>query len=874
MERGESPESARASAHRDFGNLMLIKDVTRDIWGWTSLERIIHDVRFAWRMLIKSPAFTIVAIASLAIGIGANSAIFSLVDALLLRSLPVRDPQQLRLVLWTGTPRIPFANGSGYSTTLHGVQVHSSFSYPMYKLLRASVPQFSALIGFAHTQVTVTAPGESHYASAFFVTGNSFAGLGLNPLLGRMLSPEDDRPGASPAAVISYAYWERRFGLDPTMVGRNLVVDGRAVTITGVTPRSFLGLEPGQSNDVFLPIAQVGTFGPKWYAPGKDDHWWVQILGRLRPGVSDREARAALEVVMARAGTAYPEKLEHKRNPFHPVLEAGSGGVPLMRERAAMPMLILSGVVGLVLLIACANIANLLLARATARQREIAIRLSIGAGRWRLIRQLLTESLLLAGLGAALGLIFAAPLAKAILAMAAGNEPLTFETSVDARMLLFTAGVAILTAILFGLAPAFRATRVDLTPALKGGSGGGSGAAPQLRLSRWLVTGQVALSTLLLAGAGLFVRTLVNLSFLDPGFNPRGLLIFSVDGSRSGYQADKLGALYERIRTRIAAMPAVLAVSLSSEPLIGDSMSNYDITIPGYTPKTGRAADTYEMAVGSRFLTTMRIPILLGRDIEDRDTSKAPRIAVVNETFAREYFGGQNPLGRIFYFGEPKNPLTSDGIEIVGVCKDAKYDSLKHEIPPTAYLPYLQNSDELRQMTFEIRTALAPMTLAGVVRRTVAEIDHRVPVAAMRTQEEQIRQSLSMERLFATLVGSFGLVAALLAAIGLYGVMAYAVTRRTAEIGIRLALGAGRGDVQWMMLRESLLMVAIGMVAGIPAALAVTGFLQRSLYGIAPTDPVSFVAAGALMLAVAAVAAWLPARRAALVDPMRALRNE
>ena len=675
--------------------------------------------------------------------------------------------------------------------------------------------------------------------------------------------------------MISYAYWERRFGLDPNIVGKNITVNGRPVTIAGVTPRSFQGLEPGHAYELFLPMAQVEQFGWKWYSLGKEDHWWVQILARLRPGVSDSQARAALTVVMDRVDASYTEKSEQKKNPWRPVVEAGGGGVPLVREQPSTPLFILSCVVGLVLLIACANLANLLLARGTARRREIAVRLSIGAGRWRLIRQLLTESLLMAGLGAMIGLILAPPLAKGILAMAVGNDPLSFETGVDARMLLFTAAIAILTALLFGLAPAFRATRVDLTPALKDGSAGGSRSAPQLRLTRGLVTGQVALSTLLLVCAGLFVRTLVHLSAIDPGFNPRQLLIFNVDGSRSGYQDDKLTGLYERIRLKIGSIPGVQAVTLSSEPLIADGESDSNITIPGYTPKTRRGPITYIMGAGSRFLTTMGIPILFGRDINDRDTATAPRIAVVNETFARKYLAGRNPLGRIFYFGGPDEKRTpKDAIEIAGVCKDAKYDSLKHEIPPIAYLPYLQNPDWVREVTFEIRTRLAPMTIAGAVRRIVAEVDRNVPVAEMRIQEEQIQQTLGMERLFATLVGSFGLIAALLAAIGLYGVMAYAVTRRTAEIGIRLALGAGRGDVQWMILRGSLLMVGIGLATGIPAALALTGLLRQALYGVAPTDPVSFIAAGLLMLAVAAAAAWFPARRAALVDPMRALRQD
>lgn len=877
IQAGIAPGDARMSAYRRFGNPAFLKETSRDIWGWRFLETFWQDLRYAARMLWKSPAFTFVAALSLAIGIGANTAIFSVANAILLKSLPVRDPHQLRLVLWTGHSRIPRESGSGYSIWLHGIQVNSSFSFPMYKLLAANVPQFSSLIGFAHDQVTIVAAGESHYAGAFFVTGNFFSELGLNPVAGRMLSQEDDRPAAPAVAVLSYRYWERRFGLDPVVVGRTITINGRAATVVGVTPRPFLGIEPGREYDLFLPMARVESFGPEWCSLAKEDHWWVQILGRLRPGVSEQEARAALDVVLARAGAAYAETPKQKLRPFHAVLEPGTGGLPLLRKQAWAPLVILGNVVALVLLIACANIANLLLARGTARRREIAVRLAIGAGRWRLIRQLLTESLLTAGLGAAIGLAFASPLAKAALAMAAENERITLEASVDARTLLFTLGIALLTVLIFGLAPALRSTRVDLTPALKDGAAGASGIGRQLRLNRFLVASQVALSTLLLAGAGLFVRTLVNLTTMDPGFKPQQLLIFTLDGSRSGYKNDKLTGLYERIRTRLEAIPGVQAVSLSSVPLIGNSMSNSDITVPGYISKSGESAQTYQMVTGSRFLTTMGIPILVGRDLDDRDSATAPRVAVVNETFAHKYMAGQNPLGTIFYFGThsaDEKAAPSDIIQVVGIAKDAKYDTLRNEIPPTAYTPYTQRPDWVRQMTFEIRTALPPMTIATAARNAVASIDRNVPVADLRTQEEQIRLSLGTERLFATLIGSFGLIAALLASVGLYGVMAFTVTRRTQEIGIRMALGAARGEVLAMVLRDSMFMVAAGIGVGVPAALALMQLVRYLLYGIAPNDPASFVVAAVLMLLVAAVAAWVPARRAARVDPMQALRHE
>jgi predicted permease len=690
-------------------------------------------------------------------------------------------------------------------------------------------------------------------------------------LLGRLLSPEDERAGAPPVAVISFPYWERRFGLDPHVVGRSIRVDGHPIVIVGITPRSFLGADPEGTDDFFLPLAHIGMFGDGRFKLERDDQWWVQILGRLRPGVSDQQALAALDVVMARVGAAYPAPAR-KQGPFQVVLEAGAGGVPLLRQHAGAPLLILSIVVGLVLLIACANIANLLLARGVGRRRELAVRLAIGAGRGRLLRQLLTESLLLAGIGAAIGLSFASPLGSLIRSMTAVSDRPTIGSQIDARVLLFTAGVTLLTVIVFGLMPAFRATRIDLTPALKDSSIFGKGG--HLRANRILVVGQVALSTLLLAGAGLFIRTLVNISKIDPGFEVHRLLIFTVDGSRSGYEGSKLTDLYERIRGKLEGIPGVQSVTLSTVALLSNGMSSSRITVPGYAPSRGQSAETYVVAGGSHFLNIMGIPILLGRDLDNRDVLNATRVAVVNQTFVRKFLAGRGPMGAVFYFGDERNPKPEDAIEVVGIAKDAKYDDLKNEIPPTAYFSYLQKPDWVKRMIFEVRTTLTPSGIASAVQRSVAGIDRNVPVAGMRTQEEQIRITLAGERVLAGVVGAFGVIAALLAAIGLYGVMAYTVSRRTNEIGIRLALGAGRGDVQWMVLRESLWMVAAGMLVGIPAALALTKLIEQALYGVKANDPVTFVAAGVLMVVVAAVAAWIPARRAARVDPMRALRCE
>ena len=863
-------------ARRAFGNVALVKEDLRDQWTFRAIENFWRDLRYAARMLRRSPAFTLVAILSLAIGIGGNTAIFSVVDAILLKSLPVKAPEQLRVVLWTGEKGAPLNSAYSYGTTSRsGVHVRSSFPYPTYLQFVASVPQFSDLMGFVTNRVTVIAGGASHYAEEQLVTGNLFTGLGVTALVGRALTSDDDRASTAPVAVASYRYWERHLGLDPGIVGHSIFINGHPVTLIGVTPKAFLGIVPGSAPDLFVPMSLSGTVGSKWFDLRDADLAWVQIMGRLAPGVTEQSTMAALASVMRWPSATDEKKRITEGEPWRPVLEQGAGGLQLLRDDTLSTLFVLSSVVGLVLLIACANLANLLLARGVARRREIAVRLSIGAGRWRLVRQLLTESLLLAGVGAGIGLVFAAPLTKLILSMAGRHGgAVTLDAHLDGRTLLFTVAVALVTALLFGLAPAFRATRVDLTPALKDGASGVQGSRPQLRVSRVLVAGQVALSTVLLAGAGLFVRTLINLSSIDPGFQTQRLLVFDVDGSQSGYRGDKLLGFYENVREKVAAIPGVRSATLSDTALIRGSMSNDYVTIPGRTSKGGKQQMTYLLRAGSHFLRAMEIPVLMGRDLDNRDVSKAPRVGVINEKFARDYFGDGNPVGRFFYFGDGKNIRPQDRVEIVGVCKNAKYDRLRNETPPTVYVSYLQDPGFDLGMTFELRTALPPMAIAGAVQKVVASIDRNVPVAEMRTQEEQIRQTLRTERMFAGVVSSFGAIAALLAGIGLYGVMVYAVTRRTNEIGIRLALGAARGDVQWMVLRESLWMVAAGLAVGIPAALALTKYVQASLYGIKPNDPASFVAAGALMVLLAGLAAWIPARRAALVDPMRALRCE
>lgn len=868
-------DQARYAAQRAFGNTTLVMEVTREMWGWIWLERCLQDLRYAARVLRKAPIFTAVAVLSLALGIGANTAVFSLLDAVLLKSLPVHDPSQLRILTWVRSGKVPLRSHSGYSAqdARTGQNVSGSFSYAAYRLFGASVPQFSALVAYAPNQFTVTAGGASEYALGHYVSGNYFTGLGVQPLIGRPLLPDDETATGQRAVVLTHRYWEKRFGLDPGVIGREILVNQRPVTIAGVMPPGFQGLYPGAEVDLFVPLAAVDEMGPEWYSKNQPDDWWIQIFGRLKPGVSDEQAASAVRATLGSAIREYAANVTDSAIP--PVLLVpGAGGVGMFRNYWSTRLYILTVTCALVLLIACLNLANLLLARAAGRRHEIAVRLSIGASRSRLLRQLFTESLLLSAIGGALGLLVAKPLITLLLRHALGNNPSTLDASLDFRSLAFTLGLSLLTGILFGLAPAWRNIHADLTPAMKSSAHNTTASSGRMRISRILVSAQVALSMLLLVGAGLFVRTLVSLTNVDLGFRPDRLLVFRTDASRNGYQGRRLAGVYAQMREKIAALPGVDSVAMSQHGLIQGIESDDHVYVPGRQVKPP-SSRTYLLFCSDSFLTTMRIPVLLGRGLLPGDGVANPSVAVVNESFAKQVFPGENPLGETFLLGDMAHPDPEERpIRIVGVAKDAHYNSVRSPVTATAYLPYSQRLKSVRQMTFAIRTTLPPLSIGGAVRRAVADVDRAIPVAEMRTEEDQIQSSLGTERLFAGLVGSFGALAALLAAIGLYGVLAYTVAHRTAEIGIRIALGASRGSVQWLVLRESLVTVAFGILAGAPAALALTKFVRSMLFGVTPADTVSFAAALLLMIAVTAIAAWVPARRAARVDPMVALRYE
>ena len=897
---GMTPEEARYAALRKFGGVEQVKEECRDAWGVRFIDTLLQDLRYGLRMLAKNPGFTAVAVLTMALGIGANTAIFSLIDAVLLRMLPVRQPEHLVLLSWTapGHPYMIHSLSGNMDRGTSGGFTSTSFSYAIFDDIRTNNQAFSSVLAFADTdRLNVGVGGQAGIAQGQWVSGDFFSTLGVPAAIGRTITPADDTVGAIPVAMISYRYWVRRFGRDPLAVGKVITVNGVPFTLVGVTAPEFFGVQPGASVDLWIPLRTQPQIDPGWTAyatPGEvsrftaRDDWWVVIMGRLKPGAGEQQARAALDVAVRQnvASIEPPPPAQHSPDvalePPRVELSTASKGLDSLRQEFSRPLAILMAVVGLVLLIACANVANLLLARATSRQKEIAVRLALGAGRRRLIRQLLTESVLLAVTGGALGVILAYWASDVLLAfMSSGREPVILRVSPNLSVLGFTALVSVLTGVLFGLAPALRGTRLDLTHALKEGGGkivGGGRRSRRvgLELGKALVIAQVAMSLLLLIGAGLFVRTLNNLESENVGFDRRNLLLFGIDPTQAGYKGERLARFYEGLRRGIEAVPGVRSASLSRHTFINGGITISGVSIQGYTPKPGEpngngSLSLHVNSVGPRFFETFGIPLVLGRTIGDRDTAGTPKVAVVNRAFARAYLGGMSPIGRRFGFGDQK--ASSDNV-IVGVVGDARYGRLRDEAPPTVYVPYAQDIQQLAEMTFEVRTAGDPINSIGAIRQAVQGLDRNLPLADVKTQTEQIEQATFQERLFARLSSFFGLLALVLASVGLYGMMSYAVARRTNEMGIRMALGAEKGTLFQMVIQEAMALVAVGIVIGVPVALAASRLIASVLYGLKSTDPLTIGSATVVLAAVALLAGYLPARRASRVDPMVALRYE
>jgi predicted permease len=849
------------------------------------METLWQDLRYGARMLVKAPGFTAIAVLSLALGIGANTALFSIVDVVLLKKLAVKEPDRLVLFRSLSGPNFSPGSYTGNNSrdAASGQTIRTSFLYQAFVRLREQESALSDVFAFGDVGLNVNAGGQAELASGQAVSGNYYTVLGVPPFLGRTLTEDDDKAGSSPVAVLSHRYWQRRFGGDPTVVGTQININNIAFTVAGVTPPGFEGtMQVGSSQDVSIPIAwepQVSVERSRMRGTGT---WWLRLMGRLNPGATAEQAQAALEGVFLQ--TVLEHRAARQAKPLDPndyprlAIASGSQGEMNSRENYKRPLFILLGVVGMVLLIACANVANLLLTRAASRQKEIAVRLAVGASRWRLIRQLLTESMLLAMLGGLLGILFALWIKDGLIATGVwgGRGMSALDPRLDLRVLGFTMALSLLTGIIFGTAPAVRATGVDLTPALKD-SGRGSGTASRSVLSRSLVVAQVALSLLLLIGAGLFLRTLLNLRSIDPGFNTRNLLLFTVDPSLIGYKDERLANLYKQIVERIEAVAGVSSVTFSRMALLSQGSSDRSMYLLGASVgedgKVKSSGPCYIHQVRENFLETMGIPLLAGRSLAAQDDARAPKVAVVNQTFAKRYFPDEDPVGKRFSFDSTK----PGDVEIVGLARDTKYTRQRDEIPPTAYLPWLQELRSMGTVTFEVRTTGEPNETVAAIRSAVRDVESNLPVNGIRTQIEQNDETLAMERLFAKLVGLFGLLAQQLAAVGLYGVLAWSVSQRTHEIGIRMALGASQKDVSSMILRQGMTLTLIGLALGLVGAFIATKYLTSitdMLFGITPTDPLTFGVIAAFLMLVALVACYIPARRATSVDPMVALRYE
>ena len=830
------------------------------------MNALSRDIRHAIRSLRQAPGFVLVVVLTLGLGIGANTAIFSLMDQVLLRPLPVHDPSALVLL-----------DGPG---AFQGRTVNlTTFSYPMYVDFRDRNEVFSGVLARFPLSTTVVWRGASERANGELVSGNYFDVLGVRPALGRVLNGADDRvPGAHPIAVLSYGYWQRRFGGDPLVLNQTITVNGHPLTIVGVSARGFAGVQVGQAADVMLPLMMKAQMTPTWNDLDNRRSRWVTVMARLKPGVSRTAAEAAMNVIYRQVNEQevkdIPNNSENFRKRFvskHLDVLPGHRGLSDLRREFSTPLIVLMSMVGVVLLIACANVANLLLARTTARQKEIALRLALGAGRGRIIRQQLVESGLLALAGTVGGLLLAWWTGGLLLAALPGDPAArNLSAEPDLRVAGFAIGTGVLTALLFGIVPAIQATRAGVIGALKEESGSVAGGGRQARLRRVLVIGQVALSMLLLAGAGLFARSLYNLKWLDPGFRVDDLFVFSIDPSLSGYEGGRLTSLYRRMQEELAAVPGVHSVSMSEVgTLAGDNWSQ-TVRVDGYEAKEGEDLNPSVDGVGPRYFETMGIPLVSGREFTERDVIGAPKVAIINETMAKYFFGSSNPIGRRFGFGRGK----PTDIEIVGVAKDVRSVELRDQPPRYVYIPYAQD-DSVTQLTFYVRAVRDDGgAIAAGIRQSVRRLDPNLPIFNMKTMAVQIDESLFVERMVAVLSVAFGALATLLAAIGLYGVMSYAVTRRTREIGIRMALGAERGRVLWLVLREVAAMALAGIVGGLAAALWLTRQVQSQLYGLSPNDPLTLGIAMGLLAAVAIASGYIPARRATTIDPMIALKQQ
>jgi predicted permease len=867
---GMTPEEAAQAARVEMGSTNSVKHRIRSA-GWeTVAENILQDLRYSIRMLARSPGFTLVAIVSLALGIGANTAIFSLMNVVMLRSLPVEDPGKLVL----------FGDGRAVgSTDSLPNESWRLFSYSFYRSFSQKNEVFSSVAAIDSVEFAThgaLAGGERETLHASLVSGTYFSVLGVNPDRGRVLNEADDKaPGSGAVAVASYSLWQRH-GSDPALVGRSVRIEGTDYTIVGVARREFFGTTVGESPDFWIPLSMEKEISPGWN--GLSNKWFqsLYLIARLKPGVTQAQATANTNLVFRQyisseylAPAPSQKDLADVQHAGVELTRAGKG-LSRLRRQFSLPLQILSAIAGLVLLIACANLANLLLARSAARSREFAMRIAIGATPSRIVRQLMMEVFVLASLGAALGVACAWNAGHLLLTMATqSTEVAAMNVSPDPRVLTFTLVLTVLTALLFGLTPAVRATRLDLTGSLKQGRGI---AAPSSRISlaRVLIVAQIALSLVLLAGASLFLRSLVKLTQVDTGFNKQNVLIFNLDEYSAGLPLDaRLVNLQQRIEERVQLLPGVHAASFAMFTFNQGQWST-DVTVQGIPRTPENSEDVLNNVVGNEFFSTMGLPIVAGREFDSRDRFDSPKVAIINETMANRFFPGASPIGRHFGFGEDASH--SGDIEIVGVVKNAKYDGLQESPEGAAYFPYAQRVQYFGN--FEVRYSGDAGEIIPSVRRTIAEVNPNVLVGAISTLTEEVDASTANQRLVARLSTFFGLLAAFLVCIGIYGLLSYAVARRISEIGVRMALGATRSNVLWLILREILVLVGGGIVLGIPMALVGNRLAAKLLYGVSPADPASLFAAIMMLVSIALLAGYLPARKASRLEPTAALRCE
>src|SRR4051794_8868292 len=878
LDEGIPETEARRRAALAVGNVTRLKEEARDLWGFPRFDSVVQDLHYGLRLLRRSPGFTLVAVLSLAVGIGSSAAVFSLADTVLLRTLPVKDPGALVRLRWRSGQVFPFSSLNGNSNQdAEGVS-STSFSLTAYQSMRRTAAGAVDIFAFADLyRVNASAGGHAEPATAHVVSDNYFSALGVELAAGRALGAADDRRGAPPAAMISDGFWLRRFNRSPDAVGQPMVVNGISFTIAGVTAASFHGTgQVLEAPDVFVPLSLYGALVRDSDPADDPNVWWVLMMGRLRPGVSATQVQGTLDVVLKQTVAAAKPTLPARDLPRVDVLP-GAQGQTEARDSIREPLRLMAIVVTIVMLVACANVANLLLARGRARVRELSVRVAIGAPRWRVVRQLFTEGLLLAVFGCALGVLAAGWIAAALMP-ALSDIAMPPGSALHLRVALFAAGLGGGCAILFALAPALRATDVSLVTGLQEAARGSIAARYRGGWSAGLVVTQIALSMVLVATAALLVRSVRNLEHVNLGFESRNLLVFRINPTLNGYDESRVRATYTRLLDRLRAAPGVIDATVTNHTLISDSASigiaaRPDERLPERGSDLaftfGEAHRTWRLAVDPRFFTTMEIPIVLGRTFEQNDVSSAHSVAIVNQRLARRLFGTQNVLGRQIRLGlSGDRPL----YEVIGVSADARYSSVRDPVPPTVYL--LHQREVPGEATLEVRTAGDPLMFAATARALVREIDPNLPVFSMHSQDEQVAASLDRERLFARLAALLGSITLALSAIGLYALLAYAVARRTPEIGIRMALGAGRSAVAWMILKQSLVLAAVGLLLGIAAAAAGTKAIESLLYELPARDPATLAGAAAIMLSVSMIAGYLPARRAARVDPLVALRTE